>query len=176
MIEVLNGHWCHSDVNIVAALTSPNFVIRGTVIDVDHRLEPLEVEYSYVKMVAPRGGRGRHRKVPGLMVETGRTEGEEGGRIPVVMFALKPHRGRFGLHKYKLKLWHRGALYADTKDYAGKHRRLLDEVKAQLRRKEGELGEELEARRHGASFELHKRSERADEPRRNQKRIVLASD
>jgi len=150
MREITNGYWCHSDVNVVSALMSPNHVIHGGDIDPNHTLQPIELAYSYVKWVPPRKKRP-HSTVPGMVHSI---EAEEGELVPVVMFALKPFRGGFGLHQYKFQLWHRGGLYADTRHYAGTHRRLLEEVRAQLARAKEERGREMQARREGASYIL----------------------
>ena len=69
--EIVNGRYCLSDVNIAAALTIENMVIRGGVVDPDQEkpLPAIEYDFPYVKIVTRRKRRPRKKPLPGARVD-----------------------------------------------------------------------------------------------------------
>lgn len=133
-VEQKDGCWCCSDINIVAALMNETGVLRGGTVDVLRRMPAIEYSHAYVKAVdlieqVPRDGHQPPPRKGHLMRqdEGGPAPGQRKVTRPVVMFALKPFRGTFTLHRKKRRLWFRGKLWVPP-HYAVDHRVLLDRV------------------------------------------------
>lgn len=131
--EEKNGCWCHSDINIIAALINENSVMRSNgEVDVARRLPPIEFDHAYVKAfdVVEPVPRDDPRPKDGYLLYQNEGEQRPGQRVvtrPVVMFALKPYKGLFALHRKKKRLWFKGRLWVPP-HYAVDHRVLLEQV------------------------------------------------
>jgi hypothetical protein len=138
--EMRNGHFCMSDINLVSALCTESWPIQPDgKVDCEDVLPPLEHGFTYVREFTV----SRRKDFPGI-------QGPSAGfayyskdipkqfatdeKKPVVMFAIRPLRGAFGLHERKVAMWHAGRLMVNGPQYAAKHRELLMQVRDYLAR------------------------------------------
>ena len=109
--EEKDACWCHSDINIVAALMNETATMRNNGdVDLAKMLPPIEFDHAYVKVVEvveeiPRDD--PRSPTDGHMLYQNEGEQRPGQHVvtrPVVMFALKPYKGSFALHRKKKRL------------------------------------------------------------------------
>lgn len=138
--EMRNGHFCMSDINLVAALCTETWPIQPDgKVDYEDVMPALEHGFTYVReftvnrrkdMPSVQGGaKGFAYYSPNVPKQFAVEE-----KKPVVMFAIRPLRGAFGLHERKVKMWHSGRLMVNGPQYAAKHRELLMQVRDFLTR------------------------------------------
>jgi len=156
--EMRNGHFCLSDINLVAALTTETWPIgRDGKVDFEDVQPALEHGFTYVREFRVK----RRKDFPN-------TQGANQGfgyynqqlpdefaveeAKPVVMFAVRPLRGAFALHERKVSGWHQGRLMVNGPQYAAKHRELLMQVRDYLQRYRDKDGAQTDTQRMGGDL------------------------
>lgn len=157
------GCYCHSDVNIIAALVNKSGILKGKKVDLLHTLPELDLAFPYVKVVEleekmPEELEDRHRPpVQGHFIRTvgGVPDADAPHTVfrPVVMFAVKPYRGSLVLARKKVRMWHNGKLWMPP-HYAVDHRLLMMMVPSVLGAywKKLRRGGEPRMKKHGGTY------------------------
>jgi hypothetical protein len=154
--EDRNGHYCMSDVNLVAALTTPTWPIQPDgKVDMNDEQPALELGFVYVHEFEQKRRKDFEGSTqPGFAYYSASLPREHAvvETKPVVMFAVRPLRGTFGLHAKKVSMWHNGRLMVNGPAYAVKHRELLMMVRDYLARYKDRQGAETQASKVGGDL------------------------
>lgn len=154
--EIRRGHYCMSDVNLVAALTTPTCPIGPDgKVDLRDEQPALELGFIYIHEVKARKRKSFDGVEPeGLAYYNDKLPAEHSTEEikPVVMFAVRPLRGTFNLHEKKVERWHAGRIMVNGPKYAIKHRELLMLVRDYIARYRDRQGAPTQTNRQGGDL------------------------
>jgi hypothetical protein len=119
------------DVYFATALMSRNAIKKGSVVDFERTLPPVELSHVYIRVIKRPASRKRRRGAKAHIVYTGPGHPPPRAmvRIPLVMFAFKPFRETHELTKRKNEAWHDGTLITPPLTYRASHEKLRRKIK-----------------------------------------------